>query len=277
VIDWQDTKNSHVILRAEVGSRLYGTNLDDSGDRDELGICVEPVGLAMGFSEFEQYLYRTASEREGTHDARSQTGDLDLTIYSLRKFLRLALKGNPTIIQLLFVRQRLWVCGDARGQRLQELTPYLLSRAAGGSFLGYLQAQRMRFTGERGGSHGATHSEDYERFGYDTKSAMHMLRLGYQGVELLSEGKLTFPVPERDFLLHVRKGQSSPQEILSRTGELEKEIKGLLETSPLPKQPDRDYVEDWMIKTYWTSWKAQASNPMHELYDAPKDWLNEET
>jgi hypothetical protein len=34
--------------------------------------------------------------------------------------------------------------------------------------------------------------------GYDTKYAMHALRLGLQGVELLSSGKITFPVPEPD-------------------------------------------------------------------------------
>lgn len=292
--DLRDLKNSHVILRAEVGSRLYGTNLlhgecepnpilsricqrgteccpvdHDSGDRDELGVCIEDMEDLAGFGEFEQYIYRSASEREQNHDAPSQTGDLDLTIYGLRKFLRLALKGNPTILQLLFVDKTM--VRDARGMQLQALAPYIVSKAAGGAFLGYLQAQRMRFTGERGGSHGATHSEDYRRYGYDTKYAMHMLRLGYQGVEILSRGYLSFPVPEAQSLRAVREGKSNPQDILSRTGELEKEIKGLLDTSPLPKHPDTDYVEAWMLRTYWFTWKAQHGTPGHPLYD--KEWV----
>lgn len=248
------------ILRAEVGSRLYGTNISDSGDRDELGICIEDFGMAQGFAEFETYVYRSAEERDGK-DAKSESGDLDLTIYGLKKFLRLALKGNPTIIQLLFVPQTRWIKGDARGSHLQGLADKIVSRACGGAFLGYLQAQRMRFTGERGGSHGATHSEDRDRFGYDTKYAMHMLRLGFQGIELLSTGRLTFPVPERDFLLNVRMGKSTSQEILTETGQLEREIKNLLDYSPLPAHPDGEAVEKWMLETYWETWKARSANP----------------
>lgn len=245
-----------VILRAEVGSRLYGTNLGDSGDRDELGIRVESFKEIAGFTEFEQDVWRTAEIREGVHDAPSQAGDLDLTIYGLRKFLRLALKGNPTIIQLLFVPRERWVQGNDIGRALQDLAPSIVSRAAGGAFLGYLQAQRMRFIGERGGSHGKVHEEDYEKFGYDTKYAMHMLRLGFQGVELLTTGKLTFPVPERDFLLRVRTGGSDPQEILTRTGELEREIKDLLDTSPLPRYGDQAGVEAWMLGIYDEVWRG---------------------
>ncbi len=48
---------------------------------------------------FAQFIYRSAAEREGRQDARSGAGDLDLTIYSLRRWIRLALKGNPTIQQ----------------------------------------------------------------------------------------------------------------------------------------------------------------------------------
>ena len=33
--------------------------------------------------------------------------------------------------------------------------------------------------------------------GYDTKYAMHALRLGLQGIELLTTGRITLPVPSR--------------------------------------------------------------------------------
>jgi hypothetical protein len=35
--------------------------------------------------------------------------------------------------------------------------------------------------------------------GYDTKYAMHALRIGYQGIELLATGRITLPMadPER--------------------------------------------------------------------------------
>ena len=278
-----DVKNitDCTILRCEVGSGLYGLKLEkpcdcktfkfkdmtfhfdgcaskQSGDRDELGVCIEGIDKAMGFSPFENFVYRTATERTGNKDEPSRSGDLDLTIYSLKKFLSLALGGNPTIVQLLFVPQEKCLIKDAIGSSLQDLAPKIIARSSGKAFLGYLQAQRMRFYGERGGSHGAAHSEDVEKFGYDTKYAMHMLRLGYQGVQLLSEGRVSFPVssPEREYLLSVRRGEGKTEEILGRTRELEERLRDLLDTSPLQAKPDREYVERWMLKTYYMTWRS---------------------
>src|SRR4051812_18716682 len=122
------------ILRAEVGSKVHGLNLEGLGDRDEMAVCIEPLREAMGVhAPFEQLVYRTAAEREGRHDAVSNPGDLDLTIYSLRKFCRLALKGNPTILTFFFVADAV---RDARGAMLQELAPSFISKQAGKAFLG---------------------------------------------------------------------------------------------------------------------------------------------
>ena len=88
------------ILRATVGSTLHGLHHGGQDDRDEMAIFVEPpeflVGLAWRDREaragsFEHYVERTQPE-----GVRSGPGDLDLVAYSLRKWLRLALKGNPT-------------------------------------------------------------------------------------------------------------------------------------------------------------------------------------
>jgi hypothetical protein len=70
------------ILRGLVGSTVHGLNVNDGiEDRDEMGVCVEPLEDAMArWDPFEQFIYRSASEREGRDDARSTAGDLDLTI-----------------------------------------------------------------------------------------------------------------------------------------------------------------------------------------------------
>lgn len=87
-----------------------------------MGICVEPLEDAMALSaRFEQFIYRTAAEREGRDNARSTAGDLDLTIYSLGKWARLALKGNPTIRLLLFTPEDQLVYGDNVGAELRAL------------------------------------------------------------------------------------------------------------------------------------------------------------
>jgi predicted nucleotidyltransferase len=47
---------------------------------------------------FEQYERHTAWDRPGGVANRSGAGDLDVVIYSARKWARLALAGNPTVL-----------------------------------------------------------------------------------------------------------------------------------------------------------------------------------
>lgn len=250
-----------VILQTEVGSTAWGLSLDPmNADSDQMGIVIEPFEEAVGLgSPFEVEVSRTATLRTGNHDEPSQAGDIDLCLYSLRKWMRLALKGNPTVLTLLFAPQAKWIKGDSRGGQLQDLAPLIVSRLAGKAFLGYLQAQRMRLTGERGGSHGATHAKDQAAHGYDTKYAMHMLRLGVQGIELLTSGKMSMPLQEKErgILLGVRRGESSYQDVLTLCGSLEADLKDLLDDSPLQAEPNTKKVEEWMLEVYWAQWQAE--------------------
>jgi len=247
------------ILRVPAGSNLHGLSVPGADDRDEVGICIEDLDAAMGFTPFEQFIYRTAAEREGRHDAPSQAGDLDLTIFSLRKFLRLAMQGNPQIIQCFFVPQPLCVSCDARGAKLQELAPLVVSRQAGHRYLGYLEAQRQRLLGERGQKK-VNRPELEAKFGFDTKYAMHILRLGFQGVELLSTGRLTLPMAEKDraFVYATRLGQVPMQDVLTKAGELETQIKDLLDDAPVPAEPAREELQSWMTAMYFENWRARA-------------------
>jgi predicted nucleotidyltransferase len=245
------------ILRGLVGSTVHGLNVNDGiEDRDEMGVCVEPIDVAMWLSEpFEQFIYRSAAEREGRQSARSSAGDLDLTIYSLRKWLRLALKGNPTILLLLFTPEDQLVHADELGAELRTLTPAIVSRRVQAPYLGYLQAQKQRLTGERGQKR-VHRPELDEMYGFDTKYAMHMLRLGFQGVELLRTGSLTLPMrePERSYLRDVRLGRVSEQQCLTRADELERELSDLATASLLPEAPDESRVAGWMVDVYRRRW-----------------------
>ena len=126
----RETAERCTILRGLVGSTVHGLNVNDGiEDRDEMGVCIEPFDEAMALSApFAQFIFRTAAEREGRENARSTAGDLDLTIYSLRKWTRLALKGNPTIMLLLFTPAEQLVYCDELGSELRALTPAIVSR-----------------------------------------------------------------------------------------------------------------------------------------------------
>jgi predicted nucleotidyltransferase len=254
-ISHQLIAEQNTILRGLVGSTVHGLVLSGTDDRDEMGVCVEPRRYVVGFGKFEHWVYRSAAEREGNQGARSQAGDLDLTIYSLRKWARLALQGNPTVLLLLYLPSDALVIRTNVGEELQKLASAFASRHAGKRFLGYLEAQRQRLVGERG-QRDVNRVELVEKFGYDTKYAMHMLRLGHQGVEFLETGRLTLPMrgPVRDHLMAVRQGHSNLADVLAECTELELRLSALLESSPLPLEPDLKTVECFVMDTYAAAW-----------------------
>lgn len=247
----------NTILRGLVGSTVHGLVLGGTDDRDEMGVCIEPREYVLGFGKFEQWVYRSAAEREGHDGARSQAGDLDLTIYSLRKWARLALQGNPTVLLLLFLPDDALVIRTDAGVRLQKLAPAFASRRAGERFRGYLEAQRQRLVGERG-QRNVNRTELVEEFGYDTKYAMHMLRLGHQGVEFLESGRLTLPMrePVRGHLMDVRRGRANLAEVLEECTQLEMQLASLMDSSPLPAEPDFKSVENFVMGAYESAWDS---------------------
>ena len=92
--------------------------------------------------------------------------------------------------------------------------------------------------------------------GYDTKFAMHALRLGVQGVELLSTGRITLPVPEPDlsYLRQIRRGELPLDEVLAEVDAAESRLLALRRGSQLPEQPDRAWVDRWLHRSHLSYW-----------------------
>ena len=248
------------ILRAMVGSTLHGLHHGGQDDRDEMAVFVEPpeylVGLARargirgGLYGFEHFVERTQPE-----GVRSGPGDLDLVAYSLRKYVRLALKGHPTILLLLFVPDELLIVQTDLGQELRSLGPALISRQAGRGYLGYLRGQKERLLGVRGQKR-VNRPELVEAHGFDTKYAMHAARLGYQGLELLNTGRLTLPMPEpeRSRVMAIRTGARSFEEAIAEIDEVERLLAEALERTSLRPEPDRDWVNIFLVDAYRRAW-----------------------
>lgn len=94
--------------------------------------------------------------------------------------------------------------------------------------------------------------------GYDSKFAMHALRLGLQGIELLSTGQITLPIPEPDrtYLRSVRRGEIALPEVLAAIADVEARLTALQTGSAVPPEPDRAWVDDWLHRSYLAYWAA---------------------
>jgi predicted nucleotidyltransferase len=251
-----------LVLKVLVGSGVHGTAIEGTDDTDYMGICIEPpesvIGLAPPWSRpFEQYQYRSAAERSGIVDARSGPGDVDEVVYSLRKWLRLALAGNPTVLLPLFASEPDIVVVTDWGREIRRAVPrFAPSRSAGERFLGYFRAQREKMLGLRSNTN---RPELEEAHGFDTKFAMHMIRLGIQGIEYMETGVITLPLaePQRTWLVELRQGRHSLEEALQEAETLEARLEDLIRVSSLPGWPDYQEANRWLVRSYQDYWEGR--------------------
>jgi uncharacterized protein len=261
--EYRRVAEAGTILRCLVGSGVHGLSIESQDDRDEMGICIEPPEYVIGLRPFDQYIYRTKPEGH-----RSGPGDLDLTVYSLRKWMRLALAGNPTILLPLFVPDDAIVAMTDLGRELREMAgTVILSRQAGRRFAGYLEAQRRSLLSHDGKGRDVTRPELIEAYGFDTKYCGHMVRLGLQGVELMETGRISLPVPEpwRTWIRDLRVGKHTMAEALDVAADSEQRLLRLTSTSPLagesdpsplPFEPNHAEADRWLVSAYQRAWGA---------------------
>lgn len=245
---------TEIILRATVGSTIHGTSVAQQDDRDEMAIGIEPAAYVVGLREWETTVERTQPE-----GVRSGPGDLDLVVHSLRKFCRLAARGNPTILLPLFVPSHGILRIAPLGQALRDQRSMFLSKHVGKAFLGYMVAQKERLMGQRGQMR-VTRSELIDAYGFDTKYAGHIIRLGFQGVEIMTTGFLTLPMIEehRQAVVDIRTGKWSLDRVLAFGGRLERELRDSLDETPLPNEPDTAAIDKFLVEAYDWVWHRAA-------------------
>jgi uncharacterized protein len=228
------------------GSELHGAKVGGTDDLDIYGVYVEPPELALGLDSLPHFVWSTAG-----NDRRNTAADVDVTLYSMRKWAGLACKGNPTALHFLFAksvrRNSIWAKVVAR-KRL------FLSRSCARQFTGFANDQLKRVTGQKGQGKKGQRPELEQRYGYDVKAAMHTLRLLYECQEIMTAGTLTFPRPERDLLIRVRTGKYSMDNVLSMAQELFVRCEEAAKKSALPDQVDRARVSKLVADCYRESW-----------------------
>jgi hypothetical protein len=83
-----------------------------------------------------------------------------------------------------------------------------------------------------------------EKVGYDGKMASHTFRLASEGKELLLDGLIRFPRPDANFLLGVKNGDYSYEEISSMAYNIENNFKKWYDESPLPHSPNINELKE---------------------------------
>lgn len=215
---------THVLLSGIVGSTAYGLARAGS-DVDRLGVFAAPTQELHGLHPPKETHVTTAP---------------DSALHEVAKWCRLALGGNPTVMELVWLPDELYEVRTPLGDELIGLRAAFLSaprvRAA---YLGYAAQQFRRLSGR---DEGALTAHARRR---TAKHARHLKRLCGQGLELYATGRLTIRVEDPD--AHHRFGEqvaADPSVALALLRRYEDAFDAT--RSVLPEQPDEATVEAWL-------------------------------
>lgn len=230
------------------GSELHGAKVGNTDDTDLYGVYIEASEHALGLEPREHFVWSTAGD-----DRRNGPDDVDITLYSLRKWAGMAAKGNATALHFLFAAPQ--EVDPATWKKVQEHREIFLSRNSAEQFLGFADNQFKRLTGEKGRGKKGQRPEYIGKFGYDTKAAMHGLRLLYECLELMAHKRITLPRPEKELLIEVRSGEWTLERVLAHAKKLAKEVEEAVAGSPLPEKVDRTAISRLVAQIHLAFWK----------------------
>ena len=208
-----------IILEAVVGSKAYGLDTPES-DEDIMGIFVEPTNKILGLEPIKETIVH--------HDP-------DRSYHEVGKFMRLAIKANPTILELLFLPKYRILTKE--GQLLIEHRKAFLSNAIFNSYGGYAISQAYKLN-RRGNSFSSKTKNRYP------KHARHCFRLLDQGRQLLETGTLNVRVRSRERLFEI--GQLPPSQLVNLFEKEFSEFKKI--KSILPDKPSYEELNEILLE-----------------------------
>jgi uncharacterized protein len=209
-----------VIYRCVAGSRAYGLETEES-DTDLRGVYLAPADL-------EWSLFGTPEQFE---DSGGQW-----TLWELQKFLVMALRANPNILECLY--SPLVEKVTAIGEELLALRDRFLSQMIFQTFNGYAMSQFKKIEQDR-----------RARGEVRWKHAMHLLRLLWTGAAALREGRVPVRVEvHRERLLAVKRGEVPWEEVNAWRLQLHGDFDRALTETTLPERPDYEAANRFLIR-----------------------------
>lgn len=216
------------ILKGVVGSTAYGLAHADS-DVDRLAVHLSPIEDVLTWGAKPTYV----------------STDPDVTSHDVGKYLQLALKGNPTVLELLWLPQY-EVMTDWGEVLVLHANALLSADAVRNAYGGYAMQQIRRLRNRADNS-----------FSADTrkrkpKHARHCFRLLIQGEVLLRTGRLQIVLAEdqKKTLWNISEmAERDEDEWLEEQFEAyDKRLQEAYEKTVLPEHPDVYRVRDLLLK-----------------------------
>lgn len=227
-----------------MGSHAYGTTQDDS-DLDIFGVAIPPkeqifphlAGVIPGFGT----QIKMFDEIEQHHIIDKEADkDYDVKVLGIIKFFELARQGNPNIIDVLFVPQNCILHVTQIGNIIRENRHEFLSKLCWAKFKGYAFGQMKHMKNKEPVGKRKTRVDKY---GYDTKFAMHLFRLLNEIEQILTTGDLDLQL-NREQNKAIRRGEWKEQDIYDYFNQKERDLETVFLNSKLRNKPDESKLKN---------------------------------
>lgn len=211
---------NRVIYRCIIGSRAYGLD-DDESDTDYRGIFLPPT-------ELQWSLFGVPDQIE-CHETQEQ-------FWELQRFLILALKANPNVLECLYTP--LIEKTTPLADELLQMRSVFLSRIVYQTYNGYVMSQFKKMQAD-------IRNQGQVKW----KHVMHLIRLLISGISVMREGFVPVRVDQhRDQLLAIKLGQMPWAETERWRLSLHTEFDRALSESILPDRPDYEKANEFLVK-----------------------------
>jgi hypothetical protein len=211
---------SRVIYRCVIGSRAYGLD-HDASDTDRRGIYLPPASLHWS-------LYGVPEQLE--NDATQEV------YWEIQKFLVLALKANPNVLECLY--SPLVEHVSPLAQELLANRGRFLSKMVYQTYNGYVISQFKKMQAD-------LHNQGQIKW----KHVMHLIRLLLSGVAVLREGHVPVRIDEhRERLLAIKRGEAPLDDVEAWRVQLHRDFDDAFAKTTLPYRPDYEWANALLLK-----------------------------
>jgi uncharacterized protein len=212
--------HQRIIYRCVIGSRAYGLE-DDQSDTDRRGIYLPPAERHWSLYGVPEQL-----ENEETQEA----------YWELQKFIILALKANPNVLECLY--SPIVEFATPLADELLAMREAFLSKLVFQTYSGYVASQFKKMQ---------TDVRNQGRVKW--KHVMHLIRLLVSGIDVLREGKVTVEVgQQREQLLAIKRGEVAFAEADEWRKRLQVDFERAFQETSLPDRPDYERVNEFLIR-----------------------------
>lgn len=208
-----------VIFQCIIGSQAYGL-ADDRSDIDRRGVYLPTADLHWS-------LYGVPEQLE-CHETQE-------AYWELQKFIVLALKANPNVLEWLYspIVEKV----TPLGQALLDLRGQFLSRLVYQTYNGYVMSQFRKMQAD-------IRNQGQVKW----KHVMHLIRLLMSGITILRDGFVPVKVgDERNQLLAIKRGEISWEETEELRLKLHEEFEQAFEQTTLPERPNYEVANQFLI------------------------------